>query len=202
LHVRLKILFGKIVRFIHRPAFPFTKEGVLINLGCGNTNHPKFINVDGYPYPHVHFVHRIDKLPMFKDNFADLIYASHCLEHFKYKYIGKVLDEWFRILKPGAVLRLSVPDFDKLLDIFNETNNPDDIQEQLLGGQDNKYNFHYAVFNRKNLTAHLCRAGFVEIKEWLPGVDEFSTFHDFSIYKKEILNKKFEISLNIEARKL
>ena len=196
-----KIIFGRARRLIHPSRLPEADEGVLVNLGCGMSNHPKFINVDGYPHPHVHFVHRIDRLPMFSDGSADLIYASHCLEHFKYRDIDRVLSEWARVLKPGGVLRLSVPDFDKLMVIYSDTRNPDDFIEQLMGGQNNRYNFHYVLFNKMNLVNYLARAGFVDIKEWIPGSNDLTTFGDFSVYQKEIKGMKYEISLNIEARK-
>ena len=176
-------------------------EVVLVNLGCGLTNHPMFINIDGYPHPHVHYINRIDRLNMFDDSSVDLIYASHCLEHFKYGEIDRVLGEWCRALKSGGTLRLSVPDFDKLVNIFNDTGDPDDIIGQLMGGQNNKYNFHYVTFNRKNLTNYLVRSGFVNIKEWVTGSNELTTFDDFSIYQKVVKGRKYPVSLNLEAKK-
>lgn len=197
-----KIVIGKTTRVFHRPKLPRAGEGILINLGCGQSSHSKFINIDGLPYPHVHFVHRIDRLPMFSDNSVDLIYASHCLEHFKYRDIGRVLNEWIRVLKPGGLLRLSVPDFDKLAAIYSDTGNPDDIVEQVMGGQDNRYNYHYVLFNKFNLTQQLVKAGCTGVQEWVSGSDDLTTFSDFSTYQKEINGKKYEISLNLEARKI
>lgn len=188
-------------RFIHRPKIPENRGEVFLNLGCGTTNHPRFINVDGYPYRHVHYVHRIDRLPMFPENTVDLIYASHCLEHFRYLETERVLREWLRVLKPGGVIRLSVPDLDRLLEIYRDTGNPDDIVAQLMGGQNNRYNFHYVLFNRKNLSELLIRAGCDDVHEWVPGSDDLTTFEDFSVYKKDVLGKFYEVSLNLEARK-
>ena len=198
----VKIGISKAIRVVHRPKMPNSEKGVFVNLGCGMTCHPEFINVDGLPHPHVHFVHRIDRLPMFADSSVDLIYASHCLEHFRYQHIDKVLSEWARVIKSGGLLRLSVPDFDKLLAIYNATGNPDDIVAQVMGGQENRYNFHYVLFNKKNLTDYLIRAGFADIHEWVPGSSDLTTFSDFSVYQKDIRGNKYEISLNIEARKI
>jgi predicted SAM-dependent methyltransferase len=112
-----------------------------------------------------------------------------------------VLREWARVLRPGGTLRLSVPDYDKLAAIYADTGDPDDIVEQLMGGQDNRYNYHYAVFNRRNLTKYLAQAGCVEIREWTPGTDELTTFDDFSVWHKKIGDREYPISLNLEARK-
>lgn len=175
---------------------------VNLNLGCGNINHEKFINIDGYPYPHVHYVQQVERLPQFKDDSVDLIYSSHCLEHFKYSQTKQVLEEWYRVLKKGSILRLSVPDFDKLVHIYElHQRDPDVIIEQLMGGQDNKYNFHLTVLNKVNLSKMLREVGFVDVREWMPGADDITTFDDFSIYKKEVAGNKYEISLNIEAVK-
>jgi predicted SAM-dependent methyltransferase len=198
---KIAAFLGKAKRAIIPARLPSPGEGVLVNLGCGLTNHPKFINVDGYPHRHVHYINRIDRLKMFLNDSVDLIYASHCLEHFKYRDIDRVLSEWNRVLRPGGILRLSVPDLDKLLAIYRDTGNPDDIVEQLMGGQDNRYNFHYVLFNRKNLTNHLARSGFTDAREWIPGSDDLTTFDDFSVYHKTVEGKEYPVSLNLEAKK-
>jgi len=191
------------MRLIIAAPIPVQAEGKLyLHLGCGAVDHKKFINIDGYPFPHVHYVQSIDRLPQFDDASVDLIYASHCLEHFSYVRSKAVLAEWYRVLKKGAVLRLSVPDFDKLVDIYTiHHHDPDVILPQLMGGQNNKYNFHLTALNRVNLSRELQAVGFAEIKEWQPGTGDLTTFDDFSIYKKEIAGKLYEISLNIEAIK-
>ena len=155
-----------------------------------------------FPFQHVDLVQSIDKLSNFKDDSVDLIYACHCLEHFSYSQTESVLLEWFRVLKSGGVLRLSVPDFDKLLNIYqSHKKDPDVIIPQLMGGHENVYNHHLTTFNIVNLTNYLKRVGFSYIQEWQPGVDKLKTFDDFSTYRKEVEGKHYEISLNLEAIK-
>jgi SAM-dependent methyltransferase len=201
--VQFRITHLKIKRIFVAQPIPAVADGRLnLHLGCGKVDHKKFINIDGYPFPHVHYVQSIDKLPQFKDGSVDLIYASHCLEHFIYIQTKSVLEEWYRVLKRGAVLRLSVPDFDKLVEIYQLHNHdPDVILNQLMGGQDNRYNFHLTALNNVNLSKLLLSVGFTNVRGWLPGTDDLTTFDDFSIYKKEIAGKYYEISLNIEAVK-
>ncbi len=173
-----------------------------LHLGCGHVDHKSFINIDGYPYPHVHYVQAIDKLPQFKDSSIDLIYASHCLEHFCFAQTEDVLREWWRVLRKGGVLRLSIPDFDKLVEIYTiHDQDPDVILPQLMGKQNHKYNFHLTALNEVNLSRLLLKVGFADPRLWQPGVDDLTTFNDFSIYKKEISGKSYEVSLNIEATK-
>lgn len=193
----------KVKRVFVAAPIPVEAEGrVNVHLGCGRIDHKQFINIDGYPFPHVHYVQTIDRLPQFQDGSVDLIYASHCLEHFRYTHTKSVLEEWCRVLKKGGVLRLSVPDFDKLVEIYlHHDHDPDVILPQLMGGQNNQYNFHLTALNLVNLSRLLLEVGFACVREWQPGTSDLTTFNDFSIYKKEIAGQYHEISLNIEAVK-
>jgi predicted SAM-dependent methyltransferase len=46
----------------------------------------------------------------FPDNFVDLIYTSHFLEHLTYEEGAAFLKECYRVMKPGAIMRTVVPD--------------------------------------------------------------------------------------------
>ena len=201
--VNIRILLIKTIRFFSQAKIPQAADGKLnLHLGCGKISHPKFINIDVYPYPYVHYVQGIDRLDRFTDSTVDLIYASHCLEHFKYTHTLIVLKEWNRVLKKGGILRLAVPDFDKLIFIYSDNNNdPDAILPQLMGGQENKYNFHLTALSRVNLSKLLSEAGFSHVRDWIPGSNDLSSFDDMSIYQKEINGKSYEVSLHIEAEK-
>ncbi|HAG81035.1 MAG TPA: hypothetical protein DCL61_07650 [Cyanobacteria bacterium UBA12227] len=201
--LELETLYGKTMKSIVRPPLPQLEDGsVNLHLGCGSVNHPKFINIDGLPASHIHYIRAIDNLSPFKNNSVNLIYACHCLEHFPYAKVPKVLAEWFRVLKPSGVLRLSVPDFDLLLDVYSKNGNDlNSISGALMGGQNYKFNFHMAVFNRISLEEHLRSAGFKEVQEWTPGSSDLTTFEDWSDRKIFINGQYYPVSLNIEAMK-
>jgi len=203
-NLEVKTIYSKIKRQFVRPAFPKLEDGsVNIHLGCGSVNHPKFINIDGLPAPHVHYIRAIDNLSPFKDNSVDLIYACHCLEHFPYANVSKVLTEWFRVLKKDGILRLSVPDFDLLIDIYRANGNTINtaVLQSILGGQNYKFNFHKALFNRSSLEDILINIGFKQVQAWKAGCCEFTTFDDWSDFKVLINGKYYPISLNLEAIK-
>ncbi len=197
------ILLGKIRRQVKRPSVPILDQGqVNVHLGCGSVNHPMFINIDGLSAPHIHYIQDIDNLSIFKDNSVDLIYACHCLEHFSYIKVPQVLAEWFRVLKKDGILRLSVPDFDVLLSVYEDSGNEvNSIMNFLMGGQDYKFNFHKAIFNNSSLSHLLKNAGFNQITKWSPGSSELTTFDDYSSYKIFKNDKFYQISLNLEASK-
>jgi SAM-dependent methyltransferase len=197
-----KILLAKIKRQFFRPSFPDLDGKLNLHLGCGEINHPQFVNVDGLPAPHIHYVRKIDDLSFLPANKVDLIYACHCLEHFSHSKVYYVLTEWFRVLKKDGILRLSVPDFDLLLGIYKDNDNSTySIVGMLMGAQDYKYNFHMAIFNRSGLTDLLLKVGFSEVREWKPRSDELTTFDDSSGREILINGKYCPVSLNLEAKK-
>ena len=202
LSLEVKTGLTKLKRQFKRPPFPQTNEVINIHLGCGSVNHPKFINIDVLDAPHIHYIRSIDNLSLFKKNTVNLIYACHCLEHFSHRKIPSVLKEWFRILEKDGILRLSVPNFDLMLDIYRENNNDiDTIIQPLMGGQNYKYNFHMTVFNQSSLEKILIQTGFKQVTEWQPGSSELTTFDDWSGRKIVINGKSYPISLNLEASK-
>jgi predicted SAM-dependent methyltransferase len=199
--LEFKTIYAKIQRTISRPPYPHC-DGFYLHLGCGMINHPKFINIDGLPHPHIHYVRAIDDLSPFKDKSVNLIYASHCLEHFSHIKVSEVLEEWFRVLKDDGILRISVPDFDLLLKIYQDNdNNIDTIVQPLMGGQDDKFNFHMTAFNFSSLEQLLKNSGFRLVRKWYPGTSEFTTFDDWSNRQIKVGEKEYSVSLNIEAIK-
>lgn len=67
------------------------------------------VNNRMYVWPqHVRYVNLLKPLP-FADNSVDAVYASHVWEHLYYRDSKRVTKELVRILKPGGILRLCVP---------------------------------------------------------------------------------------------
>lgn len=200
---KIKNIYGKITRPIKRPKFPSNIDHQInLHLGCGMVKHPSFINIDGRAASHIHFVRAIDDLKPFQNQTVDLIYASHCLEHFPFNKIPHVLLEWQRVLKLGGILRLSVPDFDLLLDIYDKNNKElETIMMPLLGGQDYPTNFHMTVFNQQYLTKILKNAGFSTVQQWEPGSSYLTTLNDWSCRSVIINGTAYPVSLNLEAIK-
>ena len=60
-----------------------------------------------------------------KDNSVDILYSSHMLEHLDKEETNQFLKEARRILVLGGIIRVVVPDFDKLVNDYSESNNPE-----------------------------------------------------------------------------
>lgn len=56
----------------------------------------------------------------FPENSVDYIYSSHTFEHFTYEESTFVLSECYKVLKPGGVLRIIVPDFESVVNKYFE----------------------------------------------------------------------------------
>jgi predicted SAM-dependent methyltransferase len=190
------------IRFFKPPHIPENADGkVLIHLGCGEQDDPRYINVDGVAFPHVNFVSRVEKLPMFPDEYADLVYACHVLEHISHQKIPEVLREWQRVLKKGGVLRLSVPDFDKVIAMYEtEGRSVPRTLPPLMGTHENgEFDFHRAIFNKEYLSTLLKEAGFRETREWSPETAPYYSFSDWAGPRK--IHGMYPISLNLEGVK-
>lgn len=193
--------YGKVSRFIRPKRLP--SEGVMrLHLGCGAINHPGFINIDGIDRPHVHFVQSLTPLSRFNDNSIAFIYTSHTLEHFPRIQTVSILKEWFRVLAPGGKLCVSVPDFDRILELYQHSGNDVDfILPPLFGGQDYPFNFHHTAFNRNSLTKALDDAGFSKVEKWVHGSDAYHNLPDWSGRSIQVKDVSIPISLNLEATK-
>lgn len=200
----MRILLGKFLRLFWRPSLPRLPNGeVRLHLGCGKIDHPGFVNIDAIPRRHVHYVQAVDRLARFGDASVDLVYACHVLEHFGHLQVPAVLREWGRVLKPGGRLCLSVPDFDRILDIYRDTGRDvGTIINALMGGQEYAYNYHRIIFNKEYLSGLLLAAGFRRVTEWTP--DDGGVGHDVNDWSRRPLlvdGRPYPVSLNLEAEK-
>jgi predicted SAM-dependent methyltransferase len=176
-----------------------------LHLGCGSRYIPGFIHVDAQPAPHVDIVGPVERLPM-DDASVSLIYASHILEHFgRYAY-KEVLAEWFRVLRPGGVLRLAVPDFAACAAIYYEMGLADGLSGLvglIVGGQRNEHDYHKMIFDEALLSSTLLETGFREVRRWEWRETEHSGIDDYSQAYIPHLRKEDGrlMSLNLEAVK-
>jgi len=83
-----------------------------LNIGCGRNILPRaegWINLDIYPLPGVDIQHDIQNPFPFPDNHFDYIQAIHTIEHVSFEKKVSVIEEIWRIAKPGAQVHIEVP---------------------------------------------------------------------------------------------
>jgi len=79
-----------------------------LNLGCGKDIKPGWINIDIKDYGQ-EIVRDITRGLPFDDNSVDEIYSCHFFEHLNGDDVRWVLEECYRVLKPGAEIFIRVP---------------------------------------------------------------------------------------------
>lgn len=172
-----------------------------LHLGCGKRHIPGFIHIDAIDYPHIDHVAAIDNLSFIPDSSVDLIYNCHVLEHFKRRDVSRVLQEWFRVLKPGGTLRISVPDLSAICEIYRRSNDINAVIGPLFGRQDYLYNIHYNVFDFSSLRQTLEDVGFTEIHPYDWRTTEHADIDDYSQAYWPHMDKEhgIAVSCNIEC---
>ena len=86
-----------------------------VNLGCGKRYHSDWINLDFNASDDTIISYNLlNKLP-FETNSVDAVYTSHVLEHFNLEQAQYFVKEIFRVLKPDGILRIAVPDLEKIV---------------------------------------------------------------------------------------
>ena len=106
-----------------------------LNLGCGDRKIHGFINVDIRKKANPDVVDDIFMLNKFNINSAYLIYACHCLEHLTAKKTQKALNRWYEILQKNGVLRISVPDIEKVMEHYLINKNLKILHGFIWGGK-------------------------------------------------------------------
>lgn len=176
---------------------------VKLHLACREVYIPGFIHIDLAPLEHIDHHIDIRHLDIFETGSVDLVYASHVLEHFNRWEFRDILREWYRVLKDGAILRLSVPDFNAYIELY-ETHGLENVLACFCGGQDYELNYHNMVFDREFLTKVLIEdIGFKETHLWDWRTTEHSHIDDCSQAYIPHMDKEHgkHMSLNLEAVK-
>jgi len=154
------------------------KEIIRLYFGCGNIDyHSKgYKNVDIRKFPHVDFVCDVGKrLPWESDTVHEIL-AESILEHLPHSFmqgtadgtylnIIAVLNEWRRVLKPGGVCIIRVPNIQGTIKEFYKGKMPHSGFWMLLyGGQSCKEDTHLCGFDPFTLKKVMQLAGFRNIR--------------------------------------
>lgn len=83
-----------------------------LNIGCGGRRIDGYTGVDAVERPAADIIARADSIPL-EDGAVDEIMAIHLWEHFYRWECDTVIAEWKRLLKPGGLLVLELPNLRK-----------------------------------------------------------------------------------------
>jgi predicted SAM-dependent methyltransferase len=177
-----------------------------LHVGCGKRHIPGFVHVDQVAFPHVDHVCDIRNLDMFADGSASLLYACQVIEYFDREEVPRVLREWRRVLAPGGVLRLSVPDFAVMTRLYTAGLPLEWFLGTLYGKIPNGtegFIYHRTTYDEASLRNVLEAAGFDAIERWDWRTTEHAAVDDFSQAYFPHMEKERGIlwNLNMQGRR-
>lgn len=143
-----------------------------LNWGCGSWQPDGWINSDVKSGPGVHLVGDIRNGLSLEDDSIDYAVSIHVLPEFTCGEIVPVLQELRRVLKPGGVLRLALPDLMKAVAAYEHGDRnyfliPDEDARSLgakLVMQLLWYGYSKSLFTSEYIEETLANAGFAEIR--------------------------------------
>lgn len=109
-------MFGRALRFLTMKTLVRSTDqrSEMVNLGCGGTHHSAWDNYDYCPAsPEVRTIDLRTKLPI-KSGSYTIAYSSHTIEHIPRNEIPRLMAEIYRILRPGGIFRIAVPDLEAI----------------------------------------------------------------------------------------
>ncbi len=89
-----------------------------INLGCGKRHHPSWLNLDFKSDNPDVIAHDLTQGIPFDAKSFRVAYHSHLLEHFSKDSAPHFLAECYRVLKPGGIIRVVVPDLETIARLY------------------------------------------------------------------------------------
>jgi predicted SAM-dependent methyltransferase len=142
------------------------------------------------------------------DGSCEVLYSSHMVEHLDRNEASRFLEEAFRVLQPGGVIRIAVPDIRKQVEQYIESGDADAFVESthlcaarpgnlalrlrllLVGAR-----HHQWMYDGNSLTRLLLKHGFVEAEMVPPGQTMIHDHHPLN------LHERVSESVYVEARK-
>ncbi len=143
-----------------------------LNLGSGPESH------DLKGYVNIDLKNGKQAFPLdYESESVDEIRASHLLEHFSRAEVPLVLRDWVDKLRPGGILKIAVPDFDKIAgDYVAKKKHDHPVDVYIMGGQDDESNFHKMLFNAPSLKKYLEMSGLRDIETWQSEVTDCASY--------------------------
>ena len=142
-----------------------------LHWGCGDSAKPGWINADVRELPGVNLVCDIRQGLTLPESSTDYAASIHALQEIPLADLVPTLAELRRVLKPGGVLRLCVPDLDKAIAAYQRGNRdyflvPDEDAHTLAGKFITHilwYSYSRVMFTHDFIEELLLKAGFTRV---------------------------------------
>jgi predicted SAM-dependent methyltransferase len=152
-----------------------------IEFGCGETPTKRdFKTCDIRNVPGVDYVcpaWDIDALV--EDNTVDEIFSRHFFEHLTFKQGEVILEKWYKILKPGGICEMMLPNMAVHIEQWINRRNNQEIKHAMAGfwgwqrgAFDDTWDVHKSGYDKELLTALVSKKGFIDIESLAPPMDK------------------------------
>ena len=173
-------------RALARAARDAGSSPLRLNIGAGRHRIPGWINTDIHWGAQSH-LDLLRPWPREVDGKVGWVYADNVIEHFSIEDVAVVLENAYRSMTPGGVIRLATPDVEAAAKAYLEDS--DLAKEHLHRHKESGYTVRYTVdllriifaesghhlgfcFDEYSLQSELERVGFVNIKRTAVGESE------------------------------
>lgn len=203
-----------------------THEVAKLQLGCGGNMLEGWCNTDGQcdGWYHPDGI-RLDASKPFpiNDNSFDYVFSEHMIEHLDYWSGYRMLEESFRVLKPGGRIRISCPSIDLLMQICADKEHPDHkayiefllnepdkepfVDDMFIFNKMFRFCGHTHIYTKTGLVTTMTAVGFEDFSEHniiesddpnLVGLEKVWHMPDFDGHNSRILQME---TMTIEAVK-
>src|SRR5262249_26615068 len=110
------------------------RNGLLLNIGCGQLTPDGWVNADRQPIPGRSFYLDVRKGLPLSNGSARHIHCEHFLEHLECGEAERFLSECARVLEHGGTMRVIVPDLEKDITAYSKNDNSFFEALRFLGG--------------------------------------------------------------------
>jgi predicted SAM-dependent methyltransferase len=128
-----------------------------------------------------------------QDEVADFIFSSHFLEHLDQPSGLRLVQECRRVLKPGGVLRIAVPDLEYAWEMYKRGDKERMIHDFFFTDESGGLGQHRYAYDYQMLNQLLRDVGFGDVKR--------KTFQQGETPDLEFLDNREDYTLYVEARR-
>ncbi len=155
--------------------------GIKLNLGCGDKKINGFTGVDHIKTAATDVVHDLNITPYpFTADSVDEIIADNVLEHLD--DIIAVMEEWYRLCRPGAIIKISLPYY-KSSGAFSDPTHKHFFTENSFQYFTPEHEYHFYTSARfKVLRVNLLAKDFGDRRHKLRNLLPFKKFFNFWLF--------------------
>jgi len=127
----------------------------------------------------------------FADGSIDFVFSSHFVEHLSRTQAAQLLKECWRVLKPGGIARIAVPDLEYAWELYRRGDKERMLHDYFFTDSDTAFSQHRYAYDFELMEKALLEAGFQKVVR--------CQFQQGKTPDLQLLDNRGEYSLFVEA---